>query len=869
MKKRLSKLVAFLLIFALALPMFGSIIQAVTAQAAAPALNVTSQKVYLGTTYQLQLKNVDKDDIKSVQWKTNRSSICKIDQNGLLTPVKYGTTTTICELALKDGTETTLKCTVYVRERVQAESVTITNKTQTGQSYRSLYVGRTITIKKKVTPAGVTDTAYYTTSDKSIATVSAKGVIKAVAPGIAMVEVRYGYSEADAMRADNAAVDRILVQVEAKPTPTPKPTSTPTPTPKPTATPTPKPEPEVTAVKMVGSQELQVVFNEPVSKSSLISEGKLVSGTVILGKDAGSTDYGLILPSLSKDKKTLTLNMTGMLHGVYSIVVSDKVETEDGEAFKQYAEVATWKDTTGPTYLYTTVGYTGWECNINFSESIDISTMTVEGISGTTDAVLTNYLSDVTNYRLSNDRKSIVLDLSQAVSDKNNSIMATVKLKGIRDNAGNSTANLIQTVTVRTDVSTKPLATIESVERVSRSQLAVTFSNAILYPGTATYGSLTMGGLADAEDPTIVYYDIPESYQSLTTYQIVTFNNWYNYNASATQSTPYTMIVDFALDTTLPMLESYSLTNAIVNNVSVCKLRLTYSKEIATASTQQSISVKISSTNGNIVSVNAISTAATVEGKTVTYIFNDTVLLDSGTFLITLPEGMVADKFSNCSPAKVITVSKNVTTTTELPAPVNATQDVLNLSVIYLNFANKLDLTSAEQVMNYYFLGTAGTRTYPLSASVTAQDETGATVALTFAAGTFSGTASAYELVINGVTGYNGTYTAIKDAHILVAAVDNTAPTVTNIRMSDQMTILLTMSEEVTGIVKIVATDMTTGALINGTGYATGQSMMYVALESIPVSSTVKFVITENTVYDVYGNKADFALSKTYIATRN
>lgn len=871
MKKRLSKLIAFFLIFAMALPVFGSIAKGITAQAASPALNATSKKVYLGTTFQLELKNVDEDAVKSVNWRINRSSICKIDQTGLLTPVKYGTTTAYCDVTFKDGTATTLKCTVYVRERVEATSVTITNKTQTGLSYRTLYVGKTITIKKNVTPSsGVTDTAYYVSSDESIATVSTKGVIKAVAPGVVSVEVRYGSSKTDAMRADNPAVDTILVHVMEKPVPTSTPTPTPTMTPTPTLTPTPVPVvvPEVTKVSMVGSQEIQITFSEAVSKSSIISEGQLVSGTVLLGKDSQANDYGTIEPTLSKDGKTLTLGLSGVLNGVYSIVVSDKVKTETGKSFAQYAEIATWKDVTGPTYLYTSVGYTGWDCNINFSESIDISGMTIEGVVGTTDAVLVNYLMDASNYKLSTDKKSIVLDLSAVTSNK--TLVAYVKLKGIRDSAGNTTANLIQQVTVRTDASTKAVASIVDAERISKTQIAVTYSSAIMSPGTAIYGSTILSGVVDAEDPTIVYYDIPESYQSQTGYQVVEFNGWYNYNASTAQTTSTKRLINFMLDTTPPILQSYELTNAVVDNVAVCKLKLTYNKDIAIASTEQYMNVKISSTNGNISSTLAISKNAIVEGDTVTYIFTESQLLETGVFQFTLPEGMVADKLDNYSSELVLTIAKNATDSGELPAPVSVAQDVQDRSVVYVTFANKLDLSSAEMVQNYYVIGN-NTYNYPVSASVISQDTTGATVALTFASGVFgNSTASydlAYELVINGVSGYNGTYTAITDYHVTFTAIENTPPKVSSIRMSDAMTIMLTMSEEVTGSIKVTATDTTTGELIAGTGYAIGQSVVYISLDSIPTSTTIRFVITENNLVDVQGNKAD--LSKTYAATRN
>ncbi len=873
MKKRVSKLIAFLLVFTLMLPVFGTIAETITAQAAAPSLNVTSKKVYLGTTYQLELKNVDKADTNSIKWRINRKAICTIDQTGLLTPVKYGTTTAFCDIEFKNGTKQTLKCTVYVRNRIQPTSVTITNKTESGLNYRTLYIGKTLTIQKTVQPSKVTDTAYYVSHNEDVATVSSKGKITAVSEGIAMIEVRYGVSKTDAMRADNKAVDRIFIHVTEKPKPIP------TVTPTPTATPTPTPviEPEVADVKMVGSQELQITFSEPVNKASVISDGKLVNGTVFIGKDGTAADCGSIVPALSKDKRILTLALGGALNGNYSIVVTDKVRTEDGDTFRQYVKIANWKDTIGPAYIGTSVGYTGWECSINFNESIDIKDMTIEGVSGTTDALLVSYLQDISNYKLSADKKSITLDLSGAITDKTKSVVVNVKLKGIRDNAGNSTAGLIQSVTVRTDISTKPLAQILSAERISRTQIAVTFSGAISYPGMVTFNNNTYGvatsyGVVDVEDPTIVYYEIPASYQKLTTTQIVSFSNWYSYNASSLQNGSYTMLLDLSLDTTAPMLESYTMTNAVQDGISVAKLTLTYNKDIAIASTLQPMSIRVRSTNGNISTLDAISVSAKVEGNTVTYVFADTALLESGVFQITLPEGMVADKFENYSFAREIQVNKNTTSSTELPAPSGVLQDTANLSIVYVTFANKLDPVSAEEIVHYYIAGNNNSRIYPINASVVTQNDNGATVALTFANGTFTGTVSSYELVINGVSGFNGSYTAISDAHVLLSAVENECPhTSSTIRLSDANTIQLTMSEPVSGTIKITATDTITGRKINGTGYGTGTNTVYITLDSAPTATTsiLRFVVTSNEIIDMNGNKADFSLTTTYVAVKN
>lgn len=862
LRRKLPKLMAFFLVLCLAVPMFAGLAGVLTAEAASASLNATSKKIYLGATFQLKVQNVDMDTVKSITWKANRSSIAKVDQNGLVTPVKVGTTTIKCTITYKDGTSTLLTCSAIVRQRVEATAVKLTNVTLDDGNAKSMYVGSTFTIKKSVTPSNTTDSVYYISDDESVATVSTSGVITAKKPGVTLIEVRYGLNKTEAVSADNKAAAKFYLHVVEKPAPT----ATPTPTPTATPTPTPVPElPKVTSAKMVGSQELQVTFNQPVRKSSLISGNKLISGTIIIGREEKATDFGTLTGTLSSDGKTLAIRGTGSFNGTYSIVVSGKVLSDAGAAFEQYAEIMTYKDTTGPVYTGTTVGYNGWVSSINFDEAIDISNMTIEGVSGTTDAVLSGYLKDPMNYTLSSDKKSLTIDLSAYTTDK--ALLATVILKGIRDSAGNTTSKQLQSVYVRTDASTKPLASIVSTERISKTELEVVFSAEIASAGYAQFGTNTVYGIIDSEDPKIVRYEIPVSYQSMTGYQVVTFNSWYNYNAAYSTSPAVARPVDFTLDTTPPQLISYEMTNAVVDGRTVCKLVLTYDKEIMIATTAQSITARVKNTNGDISSQTVMSTMATVESTIVTYIFEESMMLENGQFTLTLPANMVADKLENFSKAVTLMINKTGTSSDELPAPTAATQDPVDLSTIYLSFANKVDADTAEQIQNYYVIsGTS--RSFPVAATVIENGSSGATVALTFNTGTFTSNFASYELVVTGVKGYGGSFGAISGASIVFTAIENNPPRIAAVSTISYGIITMTMSEEVTGTLTVTATDTVTGATYTGTGAASGK-YIYINLNGIPTSKTVRFVITENNIIDLNGNKANFTLNQPYIANAN
>ena len=189
MKRKRSKFIAFFLAVCMAIPMFAGLSGILQVRAASASLNATSKKIYLGTTFQLTLENVDMKTVKSVTWKTNRSSIAKIDKNGLVTPVAVGTTTAKCMIKYNNSTQEELTCKIVVRKRVQATEVKFTNITLDDGNAKSMYVGTTFTVKKTVTPSNTTDSIFYSSDDESVATISTKGVITAKKEGVTLIEV--------------------------------------------------------------------------------------------------------------------------------------------------------------------------------------------------------------------------------------------------------------------------------------------------------------------------------------------------------------------------------------------------------------------------------------------------------------------------------------------------------------------------------------------------------------------------------------------------------------------------------------------------------------------------------------------------------
>ena len=129
--------------------------------ASEPKLNKTSLTLAIDESYPLVLKNADED----VEWFSSNKSIAKVDSEGVVTGLKSGTTTII---ATYDGKE--YECSVKVlKYRVKVKNTTMI----VGDTQKASLIGT------------YDDTAKikWSSSDKTIATVSSNGKITAVSDG--------------------------------------------------------------------------------------------------------------------------------------------------------------------------------------------------------------------------------------------------------------------------------------------------------------------------------------------------------------------------------------------------------------------------------------------------------------------------------------------------------------------------------------------------------------------------------------------------------------------------------------------------------------------------------------------------------------
>jgi uncharacterized protein YjdB len=144
-------------------------------------LNASSATLYVGGTKTLTATVTPKGATnKAVTWTSSKSSVATVDKNGKVTAKAQGTATITATTT--DGTALTASAKITVKPRL-VSSVKL-NKTSL-----TLKKGQSATLKATVSPSNAAKkTVKWTTSNKSIATVSAKGVVKGVKAGSATVK---------------------------------------------------------------------------------------------------------------------------------------------------------------------------------------------------------------------------------------------------------------------------------------------------------------------------------------------------------------------------------------------------------------------------------------------------------------------------------------------------------------------------------------------------------------------------------------------------------------------------------------------------------------------------------------------------------
>ena len=146
-------------------------------------ISVAAKKITIATGKSVAAPEVTfaKGD-KIVSWKSSRKSVAAVSKKGKITAKKAGKTTITVTLKSKK----TAKITVTVKDKIPATSVKADVKTL------SLKKGKSYQLKTTVKPLNTTDKVTFKSSNKKVATVSAKGKIKAKKKGKATITITAG-----------------------------------------------------------------------------------------------------------------------------------------------------------------------------------------------------------------------------------------------------------------------------------------------------------------------------------------------------------------------------------------------------------------------------------------------------------------------------------------------------------------------------------------------------------------------------------------------------------------------------------------------------------------------------------------------------
>lgn len=143
-------------------------------------LTQTKTGVAMGRKVKLAVKTVTPAKAsKKVTWKSSNTSVATVNSAGIVTARKKGTAVITATAA--DGSKRIAKCTIKVYAKSTSISVKKTLTLTAGQRY---------TLKPKVKPGNAYQAVTYTSSNKNVATVDAKGRIVAKQAGTARITIK-------------------------------------------------------------------------------------------------------------------------------------------------------------------------------------------------------------------------------------------------------------------------------------------------------------------------------------------------------------------------------------------------------------------------------------------------------------------------------------------------------------------------------------------------------------------------------------------------------------------------------------------------------------------------------------------------------
>lgn len=841
MKKCVLKCMALLLAIVLVLPVLPTGVTITASAAAKPSLSLTSKTlVGIGSTFTLNVKNLDTKKVKSAVWTSSNKKVATVASNkGYVTAEGKGTTNIKVKITYTDKKVTTLTCKVAVKIPATAIEITNAQDTDANNNRHVIEVGGEFDFNSVKTPSNASDLITYTIDKTTYATVDKKGIVKGIKPGFVRLTATASLTKAGV--STSAINDIINIEVVDK-----------------TA--------RAKNVALTDNTTLTVTFDRPIDASTLIgTDKKLLNNISITAKtnEKGVVANGLgnLTGVLSDDKKTLTITSSKIFNGLYSIHFSSNIKSTDNVALLDYYKEVEFYDKVAPTFKDWSVDDTGLKVTLTFSEPVDFANLAISSVklvsAGETALPATiSTLSTKSNYVKSEDGKSLTIDLSSISSYDYNKTFAVV-MAGLKDTAGNYPSGGFITAYVATDTRPKAQARLINIERTGFNTLTATFTRGIKTAGSVQLSNGEwINGVVDATDNKKVNYTLSSTAALLSGNQKVSVGYWDAYNVTTSDTSANVVqdrYINFATDKSIPVITKSELTTDTTNGVETYILTLTYNKDVSLMSATGTFTSRLITANNDIYSNKLLGYKAIVQGKVVTVILESTMFNEIGNYIITIPQGFVHDAYMNLSVENTVQAQKGGSSSTALPAPRDVKQDPKDASIVYVTFANKLDDASAQNVSNYNILGAVVTK-----AELVDNTTSGATVKLTLLSGSVT-VSTLYPVIITGVEGYHNTYTAITRYDTMLFLNENRGPVLTKTEYTHPNTITLTFDENLFGTPSFQAIQSGSSELNVSSSYIDGNKVIII-LNTRPVSGAgVQITATQlNTLADAAGNKTNF-----------
>ena len=156
-------------------------------QSITQTIEVEADKKYLSATddeeANLTVKIDGIQETEGIEYISSDEEVLEVDENGVITAQSVGMAT----VTAKKG-ELTATTDIHVIKRIKSMNLTSTSK--------SIKVGNDLQLKLTTTPSdGSIETLTYTSSDESIATVNANGIVTGVSKGKVTITVHDDYTD--------------------------------------------------------------------------------------------------------------------------------------------------------------------------------------------------------------------------------------------------------------------------------------------------------------------------------------------------------------------------------------------------------------------------------------------------------------------------------------------------------------------------------------------------------------------------------------------------------------------------------------------------------------------------------------------------